>query len=148
MLGLAALAWIPYFLQSSDGIPNDGSYRQAILSWGSSSELPASVVQVTASGDELQKYTSDFKLQAVANLGFRGDRLDAPFLFRSAVFDIVRGPIRLTIERTQNSTGVNLALLMIPNGVDPSKYSTIRQMQSAGAKFLWAGSVGNLPRSP
>lgn len=142
MAVLAAISWIPYFLvHQSEELRNDGMDHLAVTGWGGDRDLGPGYLYVMADGNHFLPYRSKYKLLSLC-ITWDGlsDIVDAAPLYKSYAFDIKPGPIKLGIKPLVDKIGPNYALLALPIGVEPSSFSTIRQAQAMGAKFVWGGA--------
>jgi hypothetical protein len=95
----------------------------------------------------LQRFRQDYKL-ATACLIYDGtqDILDDPYMQVGGLYDIDenRSIKKLTAGFTpnfaqlyvqKNSVGVFVALLLVPKGIEPSQFSTLRQARALGVRI-------------
>jgi hypothetical protein len=141
---LTILNWTPYLLSKIPQIPNYGKDETAVASWGGSG---GDRFHITANGDHLIRYQSKYKMIAVMffNDGFR-DRIDLDIIQKSAVYNIEPGQIDMGMRFDKTPflgrRGLfSFALLLLPEGLPPNTFSTIRIAQALGAKYVWNGSV-------
>lgn len=78
--------------------------------------------------------------------------LDAPSVQVSNLYDIINGNVTMRIlfgdafnryRAEHHASGIDIALLLVPNGVSPSQFSTLRQARALGVliPFLSIGST-------
>jgi len=112
-------------------------------------ELSNPLLRVETDGTFLSSYQKDYRLAAVAFRYYgNGDIKDASNLQKSGLYDIENGKITIFIHldeqfmRTMQHGEIrtNYFLLLVPNKVQPSQFSTLRQAESLGAKILQGGA--------
>ena len=74
------------------------------------------------------------------------DMLDAPYLQQSALFDIKKGSVLVTakwgasfpkyMEQT-HSVGLYCPLMLVPIGINPSQFNTLREARRLGVKIIF-----------
>ena len=96
-------------------------------------------------GEALLSRQSDYKL-AIACFIYDGkvDILDAPYIQVSNLYDIKPGsvgihagyqPYFVQYMNQMHAIGINIALLNVPNGVQPNQFNTLRQARALGVKI-------------
>jgi hypothetical protein len=139
--------WIPYLLSKEQAVPDIPEFdtpNSAIVT-GWAQDTPSSCL-MQVNGGALLSRQSGYKL-AIACLIYDGktDILDAPYLQVSNLYDIKLGsitmragyqPYFLEYESRMHAVGINIALLNIPNGIQPTQFTTLRQARSMGVKIL------------
>jgi hypothetical protein len=115
--------------------------------------------QLTANGNRFWPYREAYRI-AFACFFWEGqsDPDDSTQVLISKAFDISRGNVQMLIQwnpsfeaafqsaASNNAPCINYTLLMVPNGIDVQKATTIREAKSMGAKQVWhqsaCGSLG------
>ena len=145
--GLAVTSWLLVPKQISTP-PNDGMDTSAIVGFGSTG---MGMFFVNANGNSLLSYSP--KYQLVAFCAFPDplkDPKDIVLFEKSGRYDIRPTTLQIgikydvnkfleTMARKERDDGINFGLLLVPNGMNVDSFSTIRQAQSMGARFLWRG---------
>jgi hypothetical protein len=119
--------------------PNAG----LIIGWGQDSPLSC---YMNVNGKPLLVRQSGYKL-AIGCFAYDGkeDVLDATYVQVSNLYDIKDGVIGIRgsyqqyfIEYSKQlrSVGIMVALLNVPNGVQPNQFTTLRQARALGVKIL------------
>lgn len=153
MAVLCILAWVPTIMSQFPPIPNGGEDQLAQSGYGGT-PLPGQFY-VAANGRHIMQYASSSKYKLVASLYFDDGaqaEIDAPNLQKSAPYDLSdRELIEIAIKPSPGyiqsfngrmvKGGTKFALLLVPNNVSPSNFSTIREAQKLGASYLWGGAV-------
>lgn len=143
MAVLVILAWTPQLLSWWNAPPPSAFVYQ----FGPYPALDRTLF-MQADTTNINKYASDYKLIGVAfHYLANGDVKDLDKLQKSPPFDIVPNAqifIHLDDDFVQEmKSGIghtNYVLLMVPNGLSPDKFSTLRQAISLGAKVIGGGS--------
>jgi hypothetical protein len=133
---------------ASAEIPDfDASNAELVISYGQDS--PNSCFMV-ANGIALLSRQSGYKA-ALACFVSDGTRpnLDVPYIQVSNTYDIAQGEILMRAiykpyfdeyrKQLGSQGGIAVALLNIPNSVDPSQFTTLRQARALGVKILKIG---------
>ena len=146
-IGLLALTWasVGYYLYvlHDQLIPEfDAPITQMLQGYGT--DGPNSCAMVV-SGKVLLSLSKGYKL-AVGCFIYDGSVyvLDAPGLQVGNLYDITADQTRLMAKWgdsfnryrvEKGATGLNIALLIVPNGVQPSQFTTLRQARALGVKI-------------
>jgi hypothetical protein len=105
--------------------------------------ITASKVEVD--GTRLRRYMDRYRVAAVC---FHWDGMqdvsDTKGISKSAVFDIISGPIQIAIpwndqfirEGENGATGTGYILLLLPKNLSPFKFETVREATDKGAVIL------------
>jgi hypothetical protein len=147
---LATTSWIPYLLRSDD-LPEWPDPKPFIRGYSVLGNPPSCLVIVN--GDRFLKYEKDYRI-ASACYGYDGfgDLLDIPQVQVSAASDIRKGDIHLRVQwspsfiqyaQQKNFRAINEMVLLLPKGVDPGAFSSLRQAKSMAVKFVTAGTVAH-----
>lgn len=131
----------------SDPLPEFDQPQAAPLLEGYGKDSPNSCFAV-ANGDNarLQSYSSSYRI-AMGCFVYTGmeEMLDAPLLQVSNLYDIKKGPIPMRTElsapfqqvlQTLNPVALNVVLFLVPKGVEPSQFSTLRQARDLNVKII------------
>ncbi|MGA8212254.1 MAG: hypothetical protein WB799_01575 [Candidatus Sulfotelmatobacter sp.] len=113
-----------------------------VSSWG----LEGQICDMTINGSALLPLRSDYKI-AIGCFVFAGteDILDAPNVQVSQLYDIrgdqilVRVPFSEAYQKYRDAHGAmgsHIALLLIPNGIEPSQFQTLRQARQLKVRIL------------
>lgn len=152
MVLLVVLVWVPYVYthyhpakgpQQIDIPEFDGPTAELIGGWGQDTSASC---YMSVNGKLLLSRQSEYKL-AIACFAYDGkeDILDAPYLQVSNLYDIkdgtvvIRGsyqPYFIDYSKQIHSVGIEVALLNVPNGIQPSQFTTLRQARALGVKIL------------
>lgn len=144
---LVGLAWIPYLLKGDD-LPEWPEPKSYIASYG----WTYGECSIVVNGDRFLKYQGRFRLAGACYI-YDGtvDVLDIQQVQTSQAYDIMATGIRLRtiwspgfrkfIEGKQ-ILGISHIILMLPSGVSPDGFSTLRQARALGVRIVPAGSNG------
>lgn len=145
---LMLLTWVGvavgyYGRNSASDIPEfDGSNADLVLGWGQDT---TGACDMNVNGKLLLNRQSGYKL-AIGCFIYDGkeDILDAPYIQVSNLYDIKDGviamrssyqPYFLEYYKQMHPTGTEIALFNVPNGVQPTQFTTLRQARSLGVKI-------------
>jgi hypothetical protein len=160
MLGLMLL--IAYNIydrhhQEVVAIPEFDDVQNAMMIEGYGADIPRYCFFQT-NGIAFASRRSGYKL-AIACFIYGGgqDILDAPNLQVSNLYDIHDGSIGMRVDFTDgfneyrtkmNATGINIAILNVPNGVQTSQFTTLRQARALGVLIPFIGTAQSLSVTP
>lgn len=147
---LVALTWgcqLYFFYQSHWGLSEEFP-ADCTIQWGTG--VPPGVawngnLEVIANGGCFSRYADGYYLTAVALHRFGVvDRDEERITARGARHEIVAGNVPIVIVATptyidevrQGFTQTSYVLLLVPNGVDPEQFFTLRQAKRLGAKIV------------
>lgn len=144
---LALSSWIPYFIRPDDlpPFPDPHSYVARY-----SQSIEAQWCRVLINGDRFLKFAGHYRVAgACYAYDGVGDVLDVPKLQVGKTHDIINGQIEMVtrfgpgfMEYLQENGAIGLShvVLLIPNGVDPGDFSTLRQAKAMGVKIVNGGT--------
>jgi hypothetical protein len=111
---------------------------------------------LTANGDRFMYYAGEYKIASACYVyDGVGDLLYAPQLQVSKAYDIRNSPIRMLAQwgptfrgylQTKKFVGMAHVVLLVPMGVDPGQFTTLRQAQAMGVKIV-NGGIATFARS-
>jgi hypothetical protein len=142
MLCLTAACWIPYFLKTGE-LPKD-----PVATWGSNNDTSG---QITADGTKLQSFKNHFRLGAIAfHYSGTPDVVDIVTRSKSVTYEIADDArIRLFIPfdplflhewHSENLSGTNYYLLLVPANINMGQFNTLREAAALGVKDIWHGA--------
>jgi hypothetical protein len=156
MVILAASSWIPYFLLPDD-LPLWPDPKPYVRGYGVTVTADGrESCYVTADGDRFSRYRNHWRLAAACYFyDGVGDPLDVPQLQTSGAYDIRTGEMKLLAVwgaafpqflHDKHANELGHVLLMLPAGIDPGQFSTLRQAKGLGVKFVNGGVNSFAPR--
>ena len=139
---LVILAWIPRFTGPSQSEPQVAKAPTAkLVRWGPSTDHENMVfVSIDASG--LRQFTHTHKLILVVfHNSTQIDMNDVVTIRKSVLYDI-RDNEELYIQITKDfgEGGTTYVVVLVPNGMSPDNFKTLREATSAGARIVAYGS--------
>ncbi len=146
MITLAASSWIPYVLLPDD-LPEWPDPKPYVVQYG----VGQNDCLVVVNGDRFLKYRAHYRLASACYIydGI-GDLLDVPQLQTSKAYDIRVGAMALravwgaSFPKYLSEKGpilsMNHVVLMLPIGVVPGEFSTLREAKAMGVKIVNGGS--------
>jgi hypothetical protein len=129
-------------------LPEFDSPQQVLLQgWmAAASGQGAGFCNATVNGDRLWSYRNGYKLASGCLIwDGLGEFLDAPNVQQSPLYDIKHGSINLRAQwgegfpkymAEKHATGNFVAVFLVPNGVAPTQFSTLRQARALGVRII------------
>jgi hypothetical protein len=149
MVALAASSWIPYLIH--DDLPEFPDPKPYVRGYAASALAKQCVI--TVSGERFWKYSKHYKLAGACYFDDGlADVLDVPQLQVSRAYDIVKTNLALRVPwgptfgpyiEEKHARFVTMVVLMLPIGVDPGSFSTLRQAKALKVRVVMAGSAGH-----
>jgi hypothetical protein len=146
MIVLAASSWIPYIIHPDD-LPDFPDPHAPVYDYG----VTPSECYVSVNGQRFSRYAGHYKLASGCYLyDGNGDILDAPQLQVSRTYDINNSQFRMRIPwgpgfkqyvLTKLPSHLNLVVFLMPVGIDPGQFSTLRQAKALGVRLITAGAA-------
>ncbi len=152
IVGLAMSSWIPYFIRPDD-LPEFPDPHPYVI--GYSQSFGARWCRVVINGQRFLKFQSHYKVAGACYLydGI-GDLMDVAQLqvgkahdIRDEQIDIMTpfGPGFSGYLESKRAIGLTHVVLLIPKGIDPGDFSTLRQAKAMGVKIVSAGTSYTTP---
>jgi hypothetical protein len=144
VIGLLPIAALVYDRAFPAEIPEFDAVQEqpTVTSYGADS--PDSCF-MTVYGDALRSRKDNYKL-AVGCFVYDGqqDVLDSPYLQVSSLYDITPGELYLKASfspefakyfKEKHAIGIDIVLLNVPNGIQTSQFTTLRQARALGVRL-------------
>lgn len=143
---LAASSWIPYIMRPDD-LPDFPDPHPPIREYG----VKVGECRVGVNGERFLKYAAHYKVACGCYFyDGSGDILDAPQLQTSAAYEINNSRITMRIlwepgfkqyVLAKLPGKLNLVVFLMPIGVEPDQFSTLRQAKALGVRLISAGAA-------
>jgi hypothetical protein len=146
MLALLILAWVPYMIHPDDlqEWPHSEGY---IITYGENGD--PGVCNMSVHSRLFMQYRNGYKLAVVCFFydGI-GDVLDAPQIQVSKLYDISGADLEMKalwsssfkeLLFKKHASGLENLVLLIPSGIDPGQFDTLRQAKGLGVKIFDGG---------